>query len=79
MTKGSSPPPPQIVESEPKSMPNQSALPSPPTSSKGTTASPISKFSTSPPSEWSVDDVVEWAKSKGFDSSVTDKFVGECL
>lgn len=29
------------------------------------------------PTEWSVDDVVEWLKSKGFDQEVCDKFIGE--
>ena len=28
------------------------------------------------PSEWSVEDVVEWLKGKGFDQDVRDKFVG---
>jgi hypothetical protein len=28
------------------------------------------------PSDWSVDDVVEWLKSKGFDQDVCDKFIG---
>ena len=31
----------------------------------------------SPPSEWSVEDVVDWLKSKGFDQDICDKFVGE--
>ena len=35
------------------------------------------RWTTVPTSDWTVDDVVEWAKSKGFDSSVTDKFIGE--
>ena len=30
-----------------------------------------------PPMEWSVDDVVNWLKSKGFDQDVCDKFTGE--
>lgn len=28
------------------------------------------------PSEWSVDDVVEWLKGKGFDQDVCNKFTG---
>ena len=30
----------------------------------------------SPPNEWSVEDVVDWLKSKGFDKEVQDKFIG---
>lgn len=30
-----------------------------------------------PPSEWTVDEVVEWLKSKGFGSDVYDKFIGQ--
>lgn len=48
------------------------ALPSPP-GSQHAVSSNATKVS---PSEWSVDDVVEWAKSKGFDDSVCDKFIG---
>ncbi|EIN11034.1 hypothetical protein PUNSTDRAFT_142897 [Punctularia strigosozonata HHB-11173 SS5] len=33
------------------------------------------KSPTSHPSEWTVEEVVEWLKSKGFDQSVCDKFV----
>jgi hypothetical protein len=29
-----------------------------------------------PPSEWSIEDVVDWLKSKGFDHDVCDKFIG---
>jgi hypothetical protein len=29
------------------------------------------------PTDWSVDDVVDWLKSKGFDQDVCDKFTGE--
>ena len=29
------------------------------------------------PSEWSVEEVVEWLKSKRFDQDVCDKFIGE--
>ena len=35
-----------------------------------------SKGPASPPSEWSVDDVVDWLKSKGFDQAVCDNFIG---
>ncbi|KAI5117045.1 hypothetical protein M0805_007902 [Coniferiporia weirii] len=49
------------------------ALPSPPTSQNGTLPSQ-SKAPTSP-SDWSVEEVVEWARSKGFDNSVCDKFI----
>jgi hypothetical protein len=31
---------------------------------------------TTHPSEWSVEDVVNWLKSKGFDQNVCDKFIG---
>ncbi|KAH8118838.1 hypothetical protein DFH11DRAFT_1569588 [Phellopilus nigrolimitatus] len=62
-------------EPELKRMGAPHALPSPPTSQNGTFASQIPKAAASPPSEWSVEEVVEWAKSKGFDSSVTDKFI----
>lgn len=33
----------------------------------------------SAPMEWSVEDVVDWLKSKGFDQDVCDKFVGEYI
>lgn len=29
------------------------------------------------PSEWTVEEVVEWLKSKGFDQAICDKFIGE--
>ena len=32
-----------------------------------------------PPTEWNVNDVVDWLKSKGFDQDVCDKFTGECI
>ncbi|KAL5507750.1 BOI2 [Sanghuangporus vaninii] len=72
-----SPPVPPIVEPETKSLSAQTALPSPPASQKGGSAAmnQAARWTTVPSSEWSVDDVVEWAKSKGFDSSVTDKFI----
>lgn len=73
-TRGSPRPASRII-SQPKGMPPQGPLPSPPSSQKGSAASQAPKYQTSPPSEWTVDDVVEWAKSKGFDDSVTDKFV----
>jgi len=60
------------------------SLPSPPPSTAGpvqtaksfpvTTTPP--KTDMSHPSEWSVEEVVEWAKGKGFDQSVCDKFIG---
>ena len=28
------------------------------------------------PSDWTVDEVIDWLKSKGFDQSVCDKFIG---
>ena len=31
----------------------------------------------SPPSEWTVEEVVEWLKSKGFGADVYDKFIGQ--
>lgn len=57
-------------------------LPSPPSSSNGTSKQPSTEgpnFTTAHPSEWTVDDVVEWAKSKQFDKSVCDKFIGRQL
>lgn len=53
------------------------ALPSPPTSQNGTPATLAVKTPSLPPSDWTVEDVVAWAKSKGFDDSVCEKFVGE--
>ena len=50
-------------------------LPSPPSSSNGT-AKEGPNFASTHTSEWTVDDVVEWAKSKQFDKSVCDKFIG---
>lgn len=32
---------------------------------------------TGPPISWTVTEVVQWAKSKGFDESITDKFIGK--
>ncbi|KAI0265884.1 hypothetical protein BC834DRAFT_876782 [Gloeopeniophorella convolvens] len=34
----------------------------------------IKKFQTEHPSDWSVDEVVDWLRSKGFDDGVCDKF-----
>lgn len=34
--------------------------------------------STAPPTEWSVEEVVEWLRSRGFDQDVCDKFTGMC-
>ena len=31
------------------------------------------------PSQWTVEEVVEWLKSKGFDQTICDKFIGEHL
>jgi hypothetical protein len=31
------------------------------------------------PTEWSVEEVVDWLKSKGFDQDVCDKFIGEYI
>jgi predicted metal-dependent phosphotriesterase family hydrolase len=28
------------------------------------------------PSEWTLEEVIEWLKSKGFDQDVCDKFIG---
>lgn len=53
-------------------------LPSPPKSQDGTVSSQT-KFTNIPATEWSVDDVVDWAKSKGFDKTVCDKFIGKFL
>ena len=32
-----------------------------------------------PPMEWSINEVVDWLKSKGFDQDVCDKFIGEYI
>lgn len=37
------------------------------------------KTAAADPSEWTVDDVVEWLKSKGFDQGVCDQFIGTFL
>ena len=42
----------------------------------GTNTPDLAKKQPAHPSEWTVDDVVEWLKSKGFDQGVCDKFVG---
>jgi hypothetical protein len=48
-----------------------------PTSSEPTrVSSPPTK---SAPSEWSVEEVVEWLKSKGFGQDICDKFIGKLL
>lgn len=44
----------------------------------GTTTPDQSKKTNSHPSEWSVDEVVDWLKSKAFDQGVCDKFIGMC-
>ncbi|KAJ7490170.1 hypothetical protein B0H11DRAFT_1694407, partial [Mycena galericulata] len=31
------------------------------------------------PSEWTLEEVVEWIKSKGFDGDVCDKFIGKSI
>lgn len=40
-------------------------------------ASPKGEKKKVPPSEWTVDQVVEWAKSKGFDDGICNKFIGK--
>lgn len=39
--------------------------------------SPYSLQGTTKPSEWTVDQVIEWARSKGFDESICGKFRGQ--
>ncbi|KAI0694374.1 hypothetical protein C8T65DRAFT_585044 [Cerioporus squamosus] len=41
----------------------------------GTNTPDLAKKPTNHPSEWGVDEVVEWLKSKGFDQGVCDKFI----
>ncbi|TFK94901.1 hypothetical protein K466DRAFT_579615 [Polyporus arcularius HHB13444] len=41
----------------------------------GTDTPDLAKKLSNPPSEWGVDEVVEWLKSKGFDQGVCDKFI----
>lgn len=62
-----------ISHSELKKPMSPHNLPSPPQSQNG------SKVPTSPPSDWSVEEVVDWAKSRGLDSTVCDKFIGAYL
>jgi hypothetical protein len=40
-------------------------------------ASPKPEKKKVPPSEWNVDQVVEWAKGKGFDDGICNKFIGK--
>ena len=72
------PTPPAVMAKEPvlKNRPVPLSLPSPPPSHNGTMTNQAAKSPSTHPSEWSVEEVVEWAKSKGFDSTVTDKFIG---
>ena len=42
----------------------------------GTNTPDPSKKPANHPSEWTVDEVVDWLKSKGFDQGVCDKFIG---
>ena len=37
----------------------------------------VQELNETPPMEWSVKEVVDWLKSKGFDQDVCDKFIGE--
>jgi len=48
------------------------------TSTLATPASPQGRNKTHP-TEWSVEEVVDWLKSKGFDQDVCDKFIGEYI
>lgn len=41
-----------------------------------TLPTPIEKKEKTHPSEWTLDDVVDWLKSKGFDQDVCEKFIG---
>ena len=41
--------------------------------------SPAQGRNETPPVEWSVEEVVDWLKSKGFDQEICDKFVGEYM
>lgn len=58
---------------------NQSAQP-PHSAQSPTTAAPVTpgtaaRMPKTPPNTWTVNDVVEWAHSRGFDQSVCDKFI----
>lgn len=68
---------PSTADPEIRAMGSPSALPSPPTSQKGASNGYSPKSPSKPPSDWTVEDVVDWARSKGFDNSVCDKFVGQ--
>ena len=59
-----------VSEPELKKSTAPQPLPSPPQSQNGL------RLPTSSASEWSVEDVVEWAKSRGLDNMVCDKFIG---
>lgn len=39
----------------------------------------IGQSSNKPPAQWSVDEVVDWARSKAFDEGIAEKFRGEML
>ena len=39
----------------------------------------VQELNETPPMEWSVKEVVDWLKSKGFDQDVCDKFIGEYI
>ena len=48
-------------------------------SSPGIQGSQVYKRPASHPSEWTLEEVIEWLKSKGFDQGVCDKFIGKSL
>ena len=53
---------------------------SPPSVFTRPTSIPVSTtIQAAPPIEWSVNEVVDWLKSKGFDQDVCDKFTGEYI
>lgn len=55
----------------------ESSVSSAPTTS--TLSTSIEKKEKTPPSEWTLEDVVDWLKGKGFDQDVCDKFIGTFL
>lgn len=49
----------------------------PPSSEQAPSKENLSSKKTTHPSEWTVDDVVDWLKMKGFGEDVSDKFIGK--
>jgi hypothetical protein len=76
---GSAIPPvsPALVDAPQSQRSLEPALPLPSTPPLGGSR-PTSGIPAKPATQWSVDEVVDWAKAKGFDEGVWSKFRGEC-